>query len=393
MNTILVADDDIVSRTMVVTLLQKSGLEVISCENGRQALEKLTGPGAPRLAILDWVMPELDGPDVIRAVREQNDTHPYLLLLSNRNETSDKVAGLDAGADDYLTKPVNANELKARVNVGQRFLALQDELEEKTNRLLRLEHQHKAASLAQMAGGVAHHFNNKLQAVIGYLDLMVIEHPGRHQPDCEELILLKRTRAAAEEAANIGRKLLTYLSQNRGKPEPLDVAPLLDKVLKELRLQFPVLENASVKLSGHSNTIYANPDEFHEVIEHILKNALEADPNNAPVISVNKIRGDQLPDVPPGSAAASTSFEIDTQTIYILIQIEDSGPGIHPEMISQVFDPFVTTKFTGRGLGLAVCSGIVKKVNGAIRIICPPGGGTSVLVCIPEHSVAEYSPN
>lgn len=128
---ILVADDEALSRRLLEKTLERAGYDVVAVENGRQALEHLTGPDAPRLALLDWVMPELDGPSVCRAVRKRTDqTYVYMVLLTSKGSKEEIVRGLEAGADDYLTKPFDAEELRARLRVGERILLLEDRLVE-----------------------------------------------------------------------------------------------------------------------------------------------------------------------------------------------------------------------------------------------------------------------
>lgn len=128
---ILVADDDPVSRRLMERILQQSGYEVITVENGRQAAQELSREGGPRLALIDWMMPELDGPGVCREVRNrQNDSYVYILLLTSKESSEDVVKGLEAGADDYLTKPCHPAELKARLHTGRRILQLEDKLVE-----------------------------------------------------------------------------------------------------------------------------------------------------------------------------------------------------------------------------------------------------------------------
>jgi two-component system cell cycle response regulator len=128
---LLIADDDPVSRRLMQRTLQKSGYEVLVAENGVQALEELSKEDGPRLALLDWMMPELDGLDVCRKVRGRpGKPYIYITLLTSKLSSSDVVAGLEAGADDYLTKPCNPEELKARLRTGQRVLRLEDTLVE-----------------------------------------------------------------------------------------------------------------------------------------------------------------------------------------------------------------------------------------------------------------------
>jgi two-component system, cell cycle response regulator len=128
---ILIADDEAISRRLLEKTLKREGYEVIAVDNGRQALQQLSLPDAPRLALLDWMMPEMDGPSVCQAIRQRHD-QPYvhIVLLTSRGSKQDVVAGLEAGADDYLTKPWDSAELNARLRVGQRILQLEDRLVE-----------------------------------------------------------------------------------------------------------------------------------------------------------------------------------------------------------------------------------------------------------------------
>ena len=126
---ILIADDDVLSRRMLEKTLQRAGYEVVAVENGRQAAEQLCRDDGPRIALLDWMMPELDGPAVCKAARQHKGRHyVYMLLLTSRESKEDIVIGLESGADDYLTKPFNTNELKARLRTGVRILDLEDSL-------------------------------------------------------------------------------------------------------------------------------------------------------------------------------------------------------------------------------------------------------------------------
>lgn len=126
---ILVADDDLTSRLVLTGLLRKWGHDVTVVVNGTQAWEAMREPGAPPLAVLDWMMPGLSGPDVCAQVRGlPSDRPPYLILLTSKGEKADIVAGLEAGADDYLAKPFDPGELRARVDVGRRIVDLQARL-------------------------------------------------------------------------------------------------------------------------------------------------------------------------------------------------------------------------------------------------------------------------
>ena len=126
---ILIAEDDCTSRAILTAFLKKNNYEVIESENGAEALAEMQKPDAPRLAILDRLMPEMDGVEVIRHIRTLQDTHtPYLIMLTSLGAKDDIIAGLDAGANDYLSKPFDPGELRARIAVGKRLIETQEAL-------------------------------------------------------------------------------------------------------------------------------------------------------------------------------------------------------------------------------------------------------------------------
>lgn len=127
--TVLLAEDDPVSRKVLEKFLDKWGYEVICASTGSEALAILERRDSPRLAVLDWMMPGLEGVQVCQKVREwTNRPYIYLILLTARAQREDVIKGLEMGADDYLTKPFDSQELRARLHVGQRILELQDAL-------------------------------------------------------------------------------------------------------------------------------------------------------------------------------------------------------------------------------------------------------------------------
>jgi phosphoserine phosphatase RsbU/P len=132
----LIAEDDAVSRRLLEATLTKWGYEVIATEDGLQALEVLRQPDAPSLAILDWMMPGMDGAEVCLKARETAaDKSLYIILLTAKGRKEDVVEGLTAGADDYIVKPFDRSELKARMNAGERILRLQAELSARVKEL------------------------------------------------------------------------------------------------------------------------------------------------------------------------------------------------------------------------------------------------------------------
>lgn len=126
---ILIADDEDGTRLKLETVLEKLGYEVVVARDGNEAWELLQRDDAPALALLDWLMPGLDGVEVCRRVRRSGKLpYVYIVMLTVKGQKQDLVAGMDAGADDYLSKPFDVEELRVRLHAGERILALQEEL-------------------------------------------------------------------------------------------------------------------------------------------------------------------------------------------------------------------------------------------------------------------------
>jgi DNA-binding response OmpR family regulator len=133
---ILIAEDDSISRYLLEATLVKWGYTVVVTADGQQALAALSAPAAPILAVLDWMMPGMDGVDVVRHVRA-NPTiaPPYLILLTAKGRREDVVVGFEAGADDYIVKPFDRDELRARIQVGVRMIELRQTLADRVSEL------------------------------------------------------------------------------------------------------------------------------------------------------------------------------------------------------------------------------------------------------------------
>ena len=161
---VLIAEDDYSSRIMLQSILTRWGYEVICAENGKEAYDLLQRDESIQLALLDWGMPIIDGISLCRLLRQhRQNKFLYLILLTARDEHSDIVQGLEAGADDYIKKPYNNEELRARIYVGVRMLKLQNALKD----------NEKLQGVLEMAGAVCHELNQPLQIVSGFSELLL----------------------------------------------------------------------------------------------------------------------------------------------------------------------------------------------------------------------------
>ena len=212
---ILIAEDDFTSRSILTAILTKQNHTVAATVNGSEAWEAMKQPDAPRLAILDWMMPEMDGIEVCRRIRSmKTDQPPYLLMLTTKGFKVDIVEGLEAGADDYLSKPYDTAELLARIEVGRRMLEMQARLNQKIEELQEaLEHIRTLQGILPICS-----FCKKIRDDQGYwrqVEVYVRDHSDadfshgicpdcmkRHYPDFAESAAEKAGEARSAEKRN-----------------------------------------------------------------------------------------------------------------------------------------------------------------------------------------------
>jgi sigma-B regulation protein RsbU (phosphoserine phosphatase) len=162
---ILIAEDDWPTRRLLEAILFKWNYDVISAYDGNDAWKKLHEKAPPGLIILDWMMPGISGVEICRRLRRENPTKPmYIIILTARDEKNDIVEGLGAGADDYITKPFDKEELRARIDVGRRVVELQTAILEKE----------KLQVIFEMTGAICHDLTQPMQAISGNSELMLM---------------------------------------------------------------------------------------------------------------------------------------------------------------------------------------------------------------------------
>ena len=234
----------------------------------------------------------------------------------------------------------------------------------------------KSESLDRMAGAIAHYFNNQLGVVIGNLEMAICELP-------QGSVAVRRLTAAmqaAEKAAEMGGLMLTSLGQTSGKREPLDLSETCRQVLSKLRTVMPANVVIETDLASPGPVINANANTIQQVMTNLATNAWEAfgESRGAIHLNVKTVSNAEIP--------ASHRFPIDWQPQdhdYACLEVVDADGGIAGNDIEKLFDPFFSTKFAGRGLGLPVVLGIVKAHGGAVTVESEPGRGSIFRVFLP----------
>jgi PAS domain S-box-containing protein len=234
----------------------------------------------------------------------------------------------------------------------------------------------KAESLGRMAGAIAHHFNNQLHAAMMSLDMFMNDLPQNTGP-VESLSLAMQ---AVHKAAEVSSQMLTYLGQTVAKCESLDLSKVCCQSLSLLRAGLPLGELLETNLPLPGPTIHADANQIQHVLTNLITNAWEASQESHGSIRLT------VKTVPTAAIPATHRFPIDYQpqgTAYACLEVADAGCGIPDPEIEKIFDPFYSSKFPGRGMGLAVVLGIIRALNGAITAESEPSRGSVFRVFFP----------
>lgn len=238
--------------------------------------------------------------------------------------------------------------------------ALEVMLRETAQKELQLERARRTESLARLAGSVAHHFNNKMQGVIGFLEIATHEI-NRLCPRCSIQSELENAHKVAMESARISRQMLSYLGLTVAPTHRMDLTELLQKSLPGLENSLPEFTPIEKTLPATPMWVDANENELRDVLWQLLANAAEAAPGKTVTLQLETKATTPHPHVAAPAAC---------------LRITDQGPGIPKEMLDSIFEPFFTTKFTGRGLGLSIAMGILHKFGGELDMEPQPTGCT-----------------
>ena len=373
---ILIADDNLFFRQMLDTTLTEWGYQVTAVQNGEEAWNVLRQPDAPRLALLDWMMPRLDGPGLCRRLRASDlGRTAYLILLTSKAGREDVLTGLQAGADDFVTKPFDREELRARLHTGQRVVGLQAELADKVKQLERaLSGAQKMEAVGRLAGGVAHDFNNLLTIIQGACELL----DGPIAGAVSQAEVVPMIREAAERGATLTRQLLTFGRRQIIQPKILQLNTLLtnlEKLLKRLIGEDVELVTA---LDPDLGNVEADAGQLEQLLMNLVVNARDAMPQGG------RIEIETMNVTVPAADARLDGTALPGD--YVMLAVKDTGHGMDAETQRHIFEPFFTTKEPGKGtgLGLATVYGIVRQGGGFLQVESQVGQGATFRAFLPR---------
>ena len=231
----------------------------------------------------------------------------------------------------------------------------------------------KLESLGVLAGGIAHDFNNLLGGILAEAELMEMDLSSRSALIDE----LHRIKASAIRGAEIVRELMIYAGQDQASPiEPVDVSRLVAEMLELLKVSISKHAVLTTNLQKDLPAVWGNAPKIRQVVMNLVLNASEAIGEREGVIKVTTEHVSAGKNLPPNGETDLPEGD------YVRLEVSDTGCGIAEEARTKIFDPFYTTKFAGRGLGLAVVQGIIRAHGGAINLTSAPGQGTTFQVLL-----------
>ena len=406
---VLVIEDDPYISKLIGVLLEEAYYQALVAGNAAEGFA-LIEQHNPDLVILDWMLPDLPGDQVCRLIKARTaKTFLPVLMLTARGELADRIAGLDAGADDYLTKPFHSDELLARVRALLRIrvaeldraetlaaLARQhEELRDAYERLRSTQAQlvqaSKLASLGELVAGVAHELNNPLAIVLGNAELLPT------LDDEEDRRAVRQIIEAAQRGRRVVQSLVTFARHGKVEADWHSPTDLLDRVLD--------LKRAALRTGELSLQVVYDPvvpmllcdgPQIQQALLNVLINAEQAlvDQHNPRLlIQVYAACGPvEPPAVLPELTRASGPVGGERM---VVIDIADNGPGLPNKVIDRLFEPFVTTRPVGQGtgMGLAISYAIVTQQGGTLQVASEPGRGATIRIALPvEHKPAVPAP-
>ena len=373
--TILIVDDDSGSRRVAVSLLAAEQHRLLEAANGEEAL-RIAAQERPDIVFLDVMMPGMDGYEVCRRLRADPALCAIpILMLTTLDDRSSRLKGLEAGADDFLNKPVDSTELRTRVRTIarlNRFRLLHEEAEQRKQLEAQLLRFQRLELMGQFAGGIVHDFNNVLSPILAGAQML---RPGVAADDQQWLDFIDN---AAQHGMALVQQLLLFARGGSGERELVAPRGLFAEVAAMLKSVLPHSVRLETEAPGEAPLIHGNRPQLQQVLMNLAVNARDALPGKGHIRLTAHVRE-------VGVAEAAAVVPAVAPGTYVVLAVRDDGPGMSPEILAKIFEPFFTTKAPGKGtgLGLATVMRLVRAHGGFVQVESTPGAGASFLCHFP----------
>ena len=359
--SVLVVDDQPINVQLLKRKLEREGIRITPAYTGLEALE-FVQKEKPDLILLDVMMPDMDGIEVCQRLQASEETRgiPVIFITARTNKES-KLEGLNVGAVDYITKPIDLDETLARVQTQLRFVQVNRQLLELTRRL---EESRKAATIGAVTQGIAHNLNNLLGVVIGYLDLVKAYYDKPEQVRKN----VQHVEDAVGRIVSIIKQLSTLVVKSRPPFIKAGLQRLLDGGVARFHNDYRLTAPVTIDNPLGDLMIDTNYEIVEEVLAKVLINAWESYPNRI---------------TEPRPVSIHTQIvEKPDEGKFVEIKVVDHGRGLDGEIRDKIFEPFVSTKNTvGVGMGLTVARHALRNLGGEVTMTDTPGrGATAVLL-------------
>jgi PAS domain S-box-containing protein len=261
------------------------------------------------------------------------------------------------------------------------WLEINNDITERLRIEEQLRHTQKLESLGVLAGGVAHDFNNLLTGILGNSSL-ALDNIGPNHPNRP---LIEEVMRAAERAADLTRQLLAYAGKGRFVMRTIDLSDLVREISGLIHASLPKRAQLRLQLAEEIPGIDADPGQLQQIVMNLVINGAEAIGAQGGSVLVSTALQEVDHDY---ITTMSSAGELLRPGRYVALEVHDTGSGMDEETLSRIFDPFFSTKFAGRGLGLSAVLGIVRAHKGALKVYSQPGQGTTFKVLFPSSTGA-----
>jgi len=361
--------DDIAENLTILYKTLHDDYEIFGANNGPDAV-RLAQSVMPDLILLDIMMPDMNGYEVCRILKEQENTRDIpVIFVTALIEETDEVKGFALGAADYITKPFKPAILKRRIRT---HLEIRQAEKDKQALDQQFQQAQKLESLGILAGGIAHDFNNILTIIIGHCYMITME------PD-NALDQVLPIQKAAERAADLCRQMLAYAGKALIAKVEISMTTLVEEMIHMLKTT--TQKNVVIKpdLSADVPPINGDASQLRQIVMNLIINSSEAigEEQGEVTVSLKSIA------VRSGHSDRDHLGKVIPHGWYACLEVTDNGCGMDEETKSRIFEPFYTTKFAGRGLGMSATLGIITAHNGSLQLTSHQGQGTTIKVFLP----------